>query len=222
MNVTAPHIVRLSLYAAFAACLVGGAAAATMGVPPATIAVPSATAAPDPCAASEIARTIGSVSTNTGNYLDSHPATNTALTSAAQQQPPQALASLKTYFDANPQVVKDLENIQLPLTGLTGVCNLPFSVPQALQLLGAAAQNGGLPDTGALATGATPAGTLPGVTTAGGALPGVTTSGGPLAAEAPAQVPAATATAPGPAAGTAIGPATAPVTATSTATSAGY
>ena len=70
---------RRGLYGVFAACLSGGAAAAAM-------ARPSATAANDPCAANEIARTIGSVATNTGNYLDSHPSTNTALTAAAEQQ----------------------------------------------------------------------------------------------------------------------------------------
>ena len=54
--------VRRGLYGVFAACLSGGAAAAVM-------AGPSAVAANDPCAASEIARTIGSVATNTGTYL---------------------------------------------------------------------------------------------------------------------------------------------------------
>jgi hypothetical protein len=77
MQPTAP--VRLAFYGLFATFLVGGAAtASTPG--------PSATAANDPCAASEIARIIGSVATNTGNYLDTHPPTNTALTAASQQQ----------------------------------------------------------------------------------------------------------------------------------------
>ena len=61
---------RRSLYTVFAACAAGGASvAALMGNP-----APSATAATDPCAASELARTIGSVATSTGAYLDSHPA----------------------------------------------------------------------------------------------------------------------------------------------------
>jgi heme-binding protein len=58
----------------------------------AVIAVPSATAANDPCAASEIARTIGSVATGTATYLDAHPETNLALNAAAQQPGP-ALAA---------------------------------------------------------------------------------------------------------------------------------
>ncbi|HME49096.1 hemophore [Mycobacterium sp.] len=169
MKTTAPRTVRRSRHGASAACVIGGVAAAV-------IAVPSATAAPNPCAASEIARTIGSVSTNTGNYLDSHPDANTALTNAAQQPAPQAPASLKTYFDANPQVGKDLQTIQQPLAGLSGQCKLPITVPQALQFLQAAAQNGGLPG--------------------GGAQPAGLPSG---SAAQPAQVPVATGPLPGPA-----------------------
>ena len=125
---------RRALYGIVAACLSGGAAAAVM-------AGPSATAANDPCAASEIARTIGTVATNTGNYLDRHPATNTALTAAAQQQGPQALAAVKTYFDANPQAGKDLQAIQQPLTGLSGKCRLPITMPQLLQMVQGAQNN---------------------------------------------------------------------------------
>ena len=175
MKTTAPKTVRRSLYGVFAASAAGGVAAAAL-------AVPAAKAAPNPCAASEIARTIGSVSTNTGNYLDSHPDTNTALTSAAQQPPPQALASLKTYFDANPKVGTDLQTIQQPLVGLTGQCKLPITVPQALQLLQAAAQNGGLVGGGALPAGvpSLPGGTSPAAGAngpAGGApLPGPATT----------------------------------------------
>ena len=127
MRVTTPTV-RRALAGVFAACLSGVATAGLMSGP-------SATAANDPCAASEIARTIGSVATNTGNYLDSHPATNTALTAAAQQQGPQALAAVKTYFDANPQAGKDLQAIQQPLAGLSGKCRLPITLPQLLQMV---------------------------------------------------------------------------------------
>jgi heme-binding protein len=87
---------RRSLAAVFAASIAGGAAVAAP-------AVPAATAAGDPCAASEIARTVGSVATSTGTYLDSHPQTNQALTTISQQQAgPQSLGAIKSYFDANP------------------------------------------------------------------------------------------------------------------------
>ena len=58
---------------------------------------------PDPCAASEVARTIGSVATSTGNYLDSHPQTNQALTTISQQQAgPQSLARAEDLLRRQP------------------------------------------------------------------------------------------------------------------------
>src|SRR5689334_1196893 len=57
---------------------------------------PTASAGTDPCAASEVARTVGSVASNTGSYLDAHPQTNQALTTISQQQAgPQTLGELK-------------------------------------------------------------------------------------------------------------------------------
>jgi hemophore len=98
-----------------------------------------ASAAPDPCAASQIAKTIGSVATDTGAYLDEHPQTNQALTTiAAAPAGPQSLVAVKTYFDANPQAGKDLQVIQQPLTALSVQCKLPISLPQLLGLIQAA------------------------------------------------------------------------------------
>ncbi len=112
---------------------------------------PSAVAAPAPCAASTIARTVGSVGTNTGIYLEAHPDTNDVLTTlAAQPAGPQSVAALKLYFDRDPQAAKDLEAIQQPLTSLTAKCKLPISLPQVLGLM-QAAQQGGVPDTAAAA-----------------------------------------------------------------------
>jgi hemophore len=134
---TSTKTVRRSLYAVFIASAAGGATVAAL-------AVPSATAAPDPCAASEVARTIGSVATSTGNYLDSHPQTNQALTTISQQQGgPASLGALKNYFDANPQVAKDMQALQQPLTSLSGRCKLPFTIPQVMGLMQAAQQQGG-------------------------------------------------------------------------------
>jgi len=151
-----------------AACLVGGAVVAVMAVM-AAMAVPPATAATDPCAASEIARTIGWVATGTASYLDAHPETNLALTAAAQQPGPQGIAAVKTYFDANPQASKDLQSLEQPLQTLSGRCKLPLTLPQVLQLL-QAAQNGQSPVGAALSPGSLPQNsTLP---TAPGPLPG--------------------------------------------------
>jgi heme-binding protein len=128
---------RRSLYAAFATSAAGGAVvAALMGN-----AAPSATAASDPCAASEVAKTIGSVATSTGAYLDSHPQTNQALTTVSQQQGgPQSLGALKNYFDANPAVAKDMQQLQQPLVNLSGRCKLPITIPQVMGLMQGAQQ----------------------------------------------------------------------------------
>ncbi|MGZ5397633.1 MAG: hemophore-related protein, partial [Mycobacterium sp.] len=93
---------RRGLLAMFAASAVGGAAVVALTVS-SSPAMPAATAAPDPCAASEVARTIGSVANNTGVYLEANPETNQALTTISQQQSgPQSVGTLKAYLDANP------------------------------------------------------------------------------------------------------------------------
>ena len=140
---------RRGLYAVFAASAAGGAAVAVL-------AVPSATAASDPCAASELAKTVGSVAMSMGTYLDSHPQTNQALTTISQQQAgPQSLGAVKSYFDANPQAAKDMQQLQQPLVGLSARCRLPVSLPQLMGIMQGAQQQGtalpgGLP--GALQT----------------------------------------------------------------------
>jgi heme-binding protein len=115
------------------ACAIAGAAA--LGV----LSGPAASAAPDPCAASEIARTIGYVAIDTGDYLDEHPQTNLALTAiAAQPAGPQSLTAVQTYFAANPRAALELQAIQQPLTRLSTRCELPVSLPQLLGLMQAA------------------------------------------------------------------------------------
>lgn len=143
------------------------AVSATGGVALAVLMVPAAGAATDPCAASEVAKTIGNVATDTGEYLDAHPQTNQALTTISKQQAgPQSLAALKTYFGANPQVAKDMQTLQQPLASLGGRCQLPLSIPQLMGLVQAAQQQGSaLP-------GSLPAG-LPSAQSVG--VPGVST-----------------------------------------------
>jgi hemophore len=177
---TTVTMMRRALGAVFAASAVGGVAAVALALP----GTPSATAAADPCAASEVARTIGSVATSSGNYLDAHPDTNTALTTISQQQAgPQSLAALKTYFDANPQAAKDMQTLQQPLMSLSARCKLPVTVPQMLGLLqGVQSQAGPL------------AGALPAASP--GALPTAQTLGVP-GTSLPAQSAPAAAIAPG-------------------------
>jgi heme-binding protein len=115
---------------------------------------PVAGAAPDPCAASEVARTVAEVATYTGNYLEANPETNATITAISQQQEgPQSLAALKTYFDANPQVASDLQRLQRPLQTLSTQCKLPLTLPQVLGLMQAAQQSPALPVAQNVATG---------------------------------------------------------------------
>jgi len=124
---------------------------------------PPATGANDPCAASEVARTIGSVSKSMGDYLDSHPETNQTMTSMLQQQAgpqtfpgAQFFSVLKSYFETNPRVEGDMTSIAQPLTNLSLQCRLPIGIPQAMGMM-----------QQAQAVVGPPAATLPGVTIGG-------------------------------------------------------
>jgi heme-binding protein len=157
-----------------------------VSVPCAAVAVmagPPATGASDPCAASEVARTVGSVVKSMGDYLDSHPETNQAMTAVLQQQAgPQSLATLKSYFDANPKAASDMQTITQPLTGLSTQCKLPISLPQAMGLMQQAQGAGGLPG-----------------------LPGGAAATPPVGNAAPGTAPKAAGSVPGPARGNSAG-----------------
>ncbi|BBZ46315.1 hemophore [Mycobacterium parmense] len=131
---------RRRLVAGLVATALPGAALAVAAGPPAT-------GAPDPCAASEVARTIGSVSKSMGDYLDSHPQTNQTMTTMLQQQAgPQSLTGLKSYFEANPKVAGDMTSIAQPLSNLSLQCKLPISPTQAMGMMQQAqSAAGGLP-----------------------------------------------------------------------------
>jgi hemophore len=185
---TTVKALRRGPVAVFAAAAIGGAAATAVSVSALTVA-PSATAAPDPCAASEVAKTVGSVATSMGTYLDAHPQTNDALTTISQQQGgPASLVALKSYFDANPQVAKDLQQLQQPLTSLSGRCKLPLTLPQLMGLVQAAQQNGaGLPAAvpGAQNVGLPAAGAAPQAPAASPASQGAGAPGGTAIAGLP-------------------------------------
>ena len=133
---------RRSVFPACAVTVAGGVATAALTMP----ATP-ATAAPDPCAASQVAKTVAAVATNTSNYLAANPETDQALSTIAQQQAgrPASLVSLKAFLDANPEVGSDMQKLQQPLTNLSGRCKLPVTIPQVLGLTQAAQQSGGVP-----------------------------------------------------------------------------
>jgi heme-binding protein len=163
---------RRRLFGVLTATAVGGATAVVL------LSAPSAVGASDPCAASEMARTIGNVARSAGDYLDGHPETNQAMTTVLQQPAgPDSVNSLKGYFDANPKAASDMQTIAMPLAGLSTRCKLPISLPQVLGLMQSA--QGGLP--GGL-TGGLPGAAAQAVNGAQGALaPG----GVPAAAPAP-------------------------------------
>jgi heme-binding protein len=175
---------RRTLAAVCAGTAAGGALVCAWTGPGA----PAATAAQDPCAASSVAKTIGSVATSMGYYLDNHPETNQALTTISQQQQgPQSLVALKTYFDANPQAGRDMQTLQAPLMGLSARCSLPLTLPQVLgmmQGLPGQTASAGLPGAQSAAATATlpgavgplPSGATSAATRGVGPLPGPVTS----------------------------------------------
>jgi hemophore len=152
---------RRRMLAALTATGLGGATAVVL------LSAPSAVGSSDPCAASEMARTISNVARSAGDYLDGHPETNQAMTSAMQQQAgPTSVSSLETYFDANPKAASDIQTIASPLAGLSSRCKLTLSLPQVLGFMQSAqgAMQGGVP-------GGMPGGVISGVqnATPGGA-----------------------------------------------------
>ena len=129
---------RRRLLGVLSATAMGGATAVVL------LSAPSAVGASDPCAASEMARTIGNVARSAGDYLDGHPETNQAMTTVLQQPAgPQSVDALKGYFSANPKAASDLQTIAQPLAGLSTRCKLPISLPQVLGFMQNA--QGGLP-----------------------------------------------------------------------------
>jgi len=147
---------RGRLFAGLIAAAVPSAALGALAV----LSGPPATGSADPCAASEVSRTIGSVAKSMGDYLDSHPETNQAMTGILQQQAgPQSLPAMKSYFEANPKAAADMTSISQPLTGLSTQCKLPISLPQAMGIMQQA--QGALPQAGTPGTPPAADGTRP-------------------------------------------------------------
>lgn len=109
---------------------IAGACAASLlgGVAVATIAAPSAAAAPD-CSAGAVSGTVSSVTGSARAYLGSHPGANQAVTTAFSQPRPQAAATLRSYFTANPQEYYDLRGILAPIGDVQRQCNVTVLPP---------------------------------------------------------------------------------------------
>jgi heme-binding protein len=108
---------RRTVVGVCASGLLGGFAAAT-------IAAPTASAAPEQCTASAVADTVSSTTGSARAYLDSHPGANQVVTTAFAQPRPQAAATLRGYFTANPQEYYDLRGILAPIGDVQRQCNV--------------------------------------------------------------------------------------------------
>lgn len=114
--------VRRGIAGVCASGLLGGLAAAV-------IAAPSAGAAPD-CSASAVSGTVSSVTGAARAYLDSHPGANQAVTTAFSQPRPEAAATLRGYFNTNPQEYYDLRGILAPIGDVQSQCNISALPPE--------------------------------------------------------------------------------------------
>ncbi len=106
-------------------CVLGGVAAAT-------IAAPAASATPDQCTASGLANTVSTTTGAAQAYLDAHPAADQVVTAAFNQPRPEASATLRGYFTANPQEYYDLRGILAPIGDAQRQCNVAV-LPGELQ-----------------------------------------------------------------------------------------
>jgi hemophore-related protein len=103
-----------------AGILLGGVAATAMA--------PAASAAPD-CSAAGVSGTISTVTGSARDYLAAHPGANQVVTAAYGQPRPQAEASLRGYFTANPGEYTELRGILAPLGDTQRACNVTVLPP---------------------------------------------------------------------------------------------
>jgi hemophore-related protein len=116
-SVDASHIVRIC-----AGALIGGALAAGFTAP-------VASAAPD-CSPAGVDSAVSAVTKQAQNYLNSNPAGNKVLMTAALQPRPQAEATLQAYAASNPQQYAEFRAILAPLGEIQNQCGVPVVPPQ--------------------------------------------------------------------------------------------
>jgi heme-binding protein len=102
---------------------------------------PTAAAAPDPCSASGVAATASGVLNSASGYLDGHPDVNQVLTSAVNQSPADAKASVRGYFVGHVGEALELKGIAQPLLDLKSRCNTSVSPDQLAALFDALSAN---------------------------------------------------------------------------------
>jgi heme-binding protein len=103
----------------------------------ATIALPTASAQPQ-CTAAGLTNAIGTVSTQTGQFLSSHPGANDAISSAGAQGAG-ADNAIRTYFVTHPQEWAELQRIAQPLRTLRQQCDVDVAPAEIARLFDAMA-----------------------------------------------------------------------------------
>jgi hemophore-related protein len=101
------------------------------------IVAPTAGAVPDPCSASGVAAIASGVLNSASGYLDAHPDANNVLTTAVNQPPADAKASVRGYFLSHPGQALELKGIAQPLLNLKTQCPNSVSPDQLAALVDA-------------------------------------------------------------------------------------
>jgi heme-binding protein len=105
---------------------------------------PSASAEPDPvepvvtvdtCNASELAKTVSSVTASLSDYFAVHPDVNQALIDITRQPAFVAIGQFDGYFNDHPQEADELRAIQQPLVDYKNRCGMQVSPTDALTVL---------------------------------------------------------------------------------------
>jgi heme-binding protein len=107
------------------------------GLAAATIALPTASAQPQ-CTAAGLSSALGTVSTQTGQFLSSHPDANDAISDAGAMGPG-ADNAIRTYFLAHPQEWAELQRIAQPLRTLRQQCDVDVAPADIARLFDAMA-----------------------------------------------------------------------------------
>ena len=101
------------------------------GLALASVAAPAAMAAPD-CSPANVDSTSKTVMGQMQAYMNSHPAGNKMLMTAALQPRPQAAATIAAYANSNPQEYSEFKSILAPLGALQNQCGVQL-VPAQYQ-----------------------------------------------------------------------------------------
>jgi hemophore-related protein len=93
------------------------------GIALAGLAAPSAFAAPD-CSPAAVDSAVSSVTQQARAYLNTHPAANKMLMTAALQPQAEAAQTIQGYASTNPQEYADFKAILAPLSSLQSQCGV--------------------------------------------------------------------------------------------------